>query len=862
MTRPLPELLAPAGSQEALESACAAGADAVYLGASRFGARASAGFDEPALEAAIDFAHTHDVRVYVTLNTLITERELAPVADELLAVYSAGADALLVQDLGVASLARELVPRLALHASTQMTVHSADGARAAMRLGCSRVVLARELSLGEVEAIAANVPGIELEVFAHGALCYGWSGQCLFSSAIGGRSGNRGRCAQPCRKPYHLLAGDVDKWGRITAPRKVPLQDEYLLSPRDLWTYPKIERLAQAPIAALKIEGRLRSPSYVATVVGSYRRALDLVAEGAFEPDPSTVEALSLTYNREFTRGRLFGENDAAVMGRDRPGPRGVRIGTVTGLDRTGRTMIRLDRAVRPRKGDGLVLAPRGRPAKDLGVILRRDADESVLTLSLGSPIAEGTPVFLTSRGTELNTRADAVVEISLSLQVDESGRPIFSGAVHRRRLSPLRFEGSGEPFLPARSRPLDAETLEVHLRRTGGTPYRFTSIEVDIRGEYFAPASILNELRRQVLKAVSLVLLKAGRPPADEVLEANRRRTARLLPVEGFPSVRPLFTPHLRIIVDSVEAAREATRAGVDEVCLEIAGRPRSTCVCTALGSEDLLDLLRTALMACGNVPLIWKWPRITRQSFLDEALPVLEKAPIAGLLVDGLGAAEAALTTVPGIPIHGGQGINLWNSQTAVTLAPQFASLTLSPELSEHEIRDVVGASRAVGVRISFVLQVQGSLEVLITEDCVQSLAGCPPSKGTRFVLEDDSHHRFPVLPDSGGRTRILNAVETCLIDNLPAIASAGVQGVVIDARGRTPAYAAEATETYRLALAYLSLPRNERPVLLETLRKRLVPIAAGGITAGLFSRGRREEQQLLPGSEHGNPCQRSSS
>lgn len=844
MTRSVPELLAPAGSREALEAACAAGADAVYLGASRFGARAAAGFDEVALAAAIDYAHARDVRVYVTLNTLIAEQELAAVADELVGVYSAGADALLVQDLGVASLARELVPALPLHASTQMTVHSADGVRAAKRFGCSRVVLARELSLAEVKAIAEDVPEIELEIFAHGALCYGWSGQCLFSSAIGGRSGNRGRCAQPCRKPYRLVTGKVDEWGRISAPREVSLIDEYLLSPRDLWTYPEIERLVRAPIAALKIEGRLRSPFYVATVVGAYRRALDLAAKGLFVPDPSTVEALTLTFNRGFTRGRLFNEADSEVMGRDRPGPRGLRIGTVVGHDRAGRTKVRLEGKNRPRKGDGLVVAPRGRPDSDLGAILRHDPDGPIFPLSLEAPMPEGTPVYLTSRATELTGGDGAMVEIELTLLVDESGQPVFSGTVRRRRASPITFEGTGEPFLPARSRPLDGGTLEAHLRRTGGTPYRFSSVRVEVHGEHFAPASVLNGLRRQILADASEALVEASRPRAVDLSVVDRRRRALVLPSQGRPDRRSPVSPCLRVIVDTVDGVREAARIGANEVCLEVGGSPASTCSCNALDPGGLLALLRGASMACGDVPLFWKWPRITRQSFMDQALVILAEAPVAGVLIDGMGAAEAIMREVPGTVMHGGPGINLWNSRAVGQLLPLFASLTLSPELSEREIWGVIGASRAVGMGVRFGLLVQGSLEVLITEDCVLSLAGCPAPEGTRFALEDRTHRYFPVLPDPGGRTRILNSAETCLIDHLPAIASSGVDIIVIDARGRTPAYIAEVGAIYRLALDALALPRTEWVERFEALRKLIIPIAAGGITAGMFTRGRREE------------------
>ena len=221
----LPEPLSPAGSPEAFRAAVAAGADAVYLSGKRFGARKSAAnFTDAELEEAVTYAHCRDIRVYVTINTLIHDRELADVGDYLIRLYSIGVDAVLVQDIGVVALAREIVPSLPLHASTQMTIHSTAGVKWAAEQGFSRVVLARELTLEEITRIARETAdsGIGLEVFAHGALCYCYSGQCLLSSVIGGRSGNRGMCAQPCRKPYTLMTGDTDEYGRPKDLHELP----------------------------------------------------------------------------------------------------------------------------------------------------------------------------------------------------------------------------------------------------------------------------------------------------------------------------------------------------------------------------------------------------------------------------------------------------------------------------------------------------------------------------------------------------------------------------------------------------------------------------------------------------------------
>jgi putative protease len=265
----LPELLAPAGSWEALVAAVSAGADAVYLGGKRYGARAYAeNFEEAQLIRALEYAHRSDVKVYVTVNTLLTERELPHAAQFLLFLYEQGADGVLVQDAGLIRLARHTVPHLPLHASTQMTIHSSAGVQWAQEMGLRRVVLARELTLQEISLMAGRLSGsgIGLEVFIHGALCYSYSGQCLLSSSIGGRSGNRGRCAQPCRKPFHLVHGSRDGYDRVfVSPPDYP--PSYCLSTRDLCTYQRLDELVRLSVESLKIEGRMKSPEYVATVV-------------------------------------------------------------------------------------------------------------------------------------------------------------------------------------------------------------------------------------------------------------------------------------------------------------------------------------------------------------------------------------------------------------------------------------------------------------------------------------------------------------------------------------------------------------------------------------------------------------------
>jgi putative protease len=295
------ELLAPAGSWEALRAAVNAGADAVYFGGTAFGARQYASnFNREEIEKAVSFAHMHRVRLYVTVNTLVDDGETPELVEYLLFLNNAGIDGIIVQDLGVVSIARKVVPELPLHASTQMTVTNSEGASLAYETGMERVVLARECSLEDIKTICAQSEP-EIEVFIHGALCVCYSGQCLMSSLFGGRSGNRGRCAQPCRLPYALVD---DKGEQVLDADKA---GQYLLSPRDMNTLDILPELIKAGVASFKIEGRMKRPEYVAVVVDIYRRALDSYKEGCYEVSEEDRANIRQIFNRDFTTGFLKG---------------------------------------------------------------------------------------------------------------------------------------------------------------------------------------------------------------------------------------------------------------------------------------------------------------------------------------------------------------------------------------------------------------------------------------------------------------------------------------------------------------------------------------------------------------------------
>lgn len=492
------EILAPAGNRESLERAAAAGADAVYLGCRRFSARAHAGnFDDEALTEAVRFCHLRGMKVHVTVNTLIFDSELPEVLALLRFLAQAHADAVLVQDLGVLRLVRRCFPDLAVHASTQMSLHNASGARWAERVGMRRVVLARECPLSEIR-LAADT-GIEVEVFGHGAQCVSVSGQCLFSSMAGGRSGNRGDCAQPCRMRYRCR-GVEGAW----------------LSPRDVCLRDDLPALAAAGACSVKLEGRLKRPEYVETVTASYRRGADSLAAGDFRPAGADEKrALMQIFQRGgFMRGYAMGCEDAAVIDPERVNHGGVPIGTVTRAD--GRfARLRVDL-----------------PLHDGDHLRVETARGDYETLYAGPEVPAGGEALLRLRpedGRQLRS-GDRCVRLADSEQLRAAmAVPLPPIPVDLSLTAlpgePLRLtvtDGevtaavTGGPVQCARQRALAEDDARRQLAKTGGTAFAVRTCAVETR-DAFVPVSELNALRRDGLAAFAEARIRANDPPPAE---------------------------------------------------------------------------------------------------------------------------------------------------------------------------------------------------------------------------------------------------------------------------------------------------------------------------------------------------------
>ena len=479
------ELLAPAGTFEALEAAVNAGADAVYMGGKAFGARAYAeNFDDDAMRRAVRFAHLHHVRLFITVNTLVDDSELDQLAHYLIFLHNIGIDGIIVQDLGVIRVARHVVPNLPLHASTQMTLTSAAAVAFARDAGMERSVLARELSLTDIDKICATC-GTEIETFIHGALCVCYSGQCLMSSLIGGRSGNRGRCAQPCRLPYTVVnAAGAEVLKNADA-------GQFLLSPRDMNTLDILPKLIEAGVTSYKIEGRMKRPEYVAVVVDASRRAIDSYRAGHFEVPERDRRNIEQIFNRDFTTAYLERRPGRTMMSDRRPNNRGVLVGRVMRINKgTGTAVVRLERDLHV--GDGLEfwVTVGGRVGETLTEI--RVDGQAVDSAPAGSQATIAIP-----RGVRLNDRVFRTLDSELMAYAGQ-----FYGEKHKKRIpidarvtarlgQPAQVTVTDEDgntgtgytqFIveQARKHPLDEAAARKQVDRLGSTEYALRSLVLD----------------------------------------------------------------------------------------------------------------------------------------------------------------------------------------------------------------------------------------------------------------------------------------------------------------------------------------------------------------------------------------------
>lgn len=872
--RSTPELLAPAGSMDSLKAAVNAGADSVYLSGKGFGARAYAeNFNQVQMAEAVEFAHLKGVKVYITVNTLIRDGELLEVAEYLIWLHQIGADAVILQDMGTTSLCRRLIPDMELHASTQMTINSAEGVKWAFDNGFKRVILARELTLPEIGEIIREIDGkVELEIFAHGALCYSYSGQCLLSAVIGGRSGNRGKCAQPCRKPYQLLKGRTDKFGNLARASPIPTKENYILSTRDLSLYPELDKIVELPITSLKIEGRMRSPEYVAIVVSTYRKALDDLKNNKWVGNKKEISRLKLAFNRGFTRGYLLENNSESVMGREAPGNRGLYLGKV-GKRTGGQLLIKLDPDLPDfalEKGDGIVFVDPESNLKKYGMAIENQPEyinPHKLVLKLNKNLPLGSKVYLT-RDHSLTREAKNIIEkdnigpytpLDIKMELDENNIPILMGKFTRKDYESFDVYFKADFSLePAKNRPLSKKQIINQLKKTGGTPFQVKNVEINYNGKLFTPLSKLNNLRREFIKKAQEILLDSYKPTdvsiysAQERLLKVRRELKKKLSNPSIVADRNSQKPlEISVYTSNLEALQGALKGGSKRVYFEPSVRehfngdnPCKKFEWTRKASH-IYDLLLEAQELCTaqNATLIWKWPSVTSAESIRNLKKLMEPLYNTGLsevMVGNMGAFRAINKLNLPMKICGCEALNIWNHLSFNQLSEGFDRLTLSNELSKRDLSDLLSYNNHTRIPVDLV--VQGNLDSLITEDCLLKAAFkweyINQNDGIKnsWYIEDGKHRTFPVIIDDETRTHIKNSVELCLINYIPYLNQIGLHALKIDARNKTSSYANLMVKYYIQGLNFKEINENNIHKL-NILKNKVKKISGGGITTGNF-------------------------
>ena len=818
-----PELLAPAGDWDCVRAAIENGADAVYFGLDvGFNARArAANFTPDDLPRLMETLHLRGLKGYATLNTLVFSDELTEFARVVATVADAGVDAVLVQDVGAARLIRDVRPELALHASTQMTLTSAETIALAEELGMDRVVVARELSIAEIATIRRQT-AMPLEVFVHGALCVAYSGQCLTSESLGGRSANRGQCAQACRLPYDLVCDgrDVDLGDR-----------KYLLSPQDLAAYALAPELIEAGVASFKIEGRLKTPEYVATITRHYRQAIDTAMAGtpvAFTP--RQVEEMELSFSRGFSPGWLRGCDHKMLVPALSSAKRGVRLGTVAGVRRD---RVAVDLVAGVKRGDGV--------AFDCGPTADEAAGGRVYEVfaagrSLLEPVAAGRVELAFARGAidMARLKPGQAVWKTDDQELTARLRKSFTGDGLRRRQpvdlhvtvavgAPLRVAArtalgatcevaSAEPARAATKHALSAETLREQFGRLGGTPFELRGLVADITGSPMLPFSLLGTIRHDLVAALERASVNRGRTlegsplesqaGAGHAAEADEHGLIRAARMRLSPSPRRervdaesigAGVPTLHVLVRSLDQLRRVLELGERRIHAEFADVRQY---------RDAVERCR-AVGAAIHIAT----PRIQKPDEMG-IFRLLAKQSPDGVLVRNW--AGVRFFRSEGLPVVGDFSLNVTNELSAgFFIAAGCERLTASYDCNREQLLALAGAVPPERLEVV----VHQRMPMFHMEHCVFCAVLSPGTDKTNCGRPCDDHVvklrdrigvEHPLTADVGCRNTLFNAVPQSGAEAVPTLLGRGVRHFRVEFLDESDAEIGRTIAAYRGLLA----------------------------------------------------------
>ena len=777
MAAPCPknvELLAPAGNMECLHAAVKAGADAVYLGAGHFNARRGAdNFSLENLAEACDYAHLRGVKIYLTLNTVVLPSELPDALELARQAYRCGVEAFIVQDIGISIELSRIMPDVEVHVSTQMNIHDEDGLRAAAALGATRVTLARELSLAEIARLheLAEELGVELESFAHGALCVCYSGQCFMSSLVGGRSANRGRCAQACRLPYELHNRALRK--TLDAP------GEHLLSPKDLCTANLIPELLHAGVASLKIEGRMKSPEYVQAVVGVYRAVIDCV-EAAIDRDgidsvvasdapelrasEEEMNVLSEAFSRGFTTAYLKGKRGNEIMSYGRPNNRGVFVGRVAKV-REG--LVFIDPETELHVGDLIEFwTNRGHFVHTIGEFKTDRAGRVFFPVERA--VGKGDRVFRVRNAEAAFVDDDKLPSVAVCARAElRIGQPALLTFTVAAGDASVTVEGP--EVEAARTKAITEKEVREHIDRMGTTPFYLSSLEIDLDEGVGMGFSMLHKLRARAAEELQ-----------EAILAHYHARKLERTPSRAFAPVVRRGWCKVAALATNPACARAAKRAGADLIYVPAANYRRGEAVIAGQLS-DTAEQAGYPKQCIPVLPTVSQMFDEEKRNGFDTWKRVKADKPV---MVENLGqllhATEmgAAPEVGPHIPVT-----NKLDLQAMADLGAQ--RVWLSPELSLVQIEELGDmAPMPLG------LTIMGQTELMVTEHCLlmsqgpcnQKCAECARRKSPHY-LKDRKGYEMPVITDCTGRSHLYNAVQMDVAHLMPEIIGAGVSTVLVD-------------------------------------------------------------------------------
>ncbi|WBB33092.1 U32 family peptidase [Parvimonas micra] len=750
---------------ESLKAGIQNGADAIYLGGSSFGARASAtNFDNDELIEAVKYAKLRNVNIFVTVNTSIKETEVEELISYTDFLYKIGVDAIILSDIGVAEVLRKRYPNMELHASTQISAHSLNDVLELKKVGFNRVVLARELSIEEIKEICDNVD-IDIEVFIHGAICISYSGQCLMSSMLGDRSGNRGRCAQPCRQSYKLI--------NKTTGKIIDVNGNYLLSPKDLCSIENIEKILDTGVKSLKIEGRMKRPEYVAVVTSRYRKTIDNYINNKITDDKKALkEDLEAIFNRKFTSGYLMSKNGSDIINLDKPNNVGVKVGEVLSFN-SKKNKLKIKLSGKLSKGDGINLGGGsiGRIIKN-GEIFDFGVAGEIIEIDFVKNIKSKTPVYKTSDKLLVDNANKSFIEGIENKKINLKCE-IFIKVGEKAKFILENIEVySDKKIEKTNDKEAEIDKIIEKLCKTGGTPYKFVFDNIFVDKDVFVPVSVLNNLRRKAIEKYE-----------EYKLDFSSKRIIYSYKNFSYLKDKKVFNGKITLKVHkNSQLDKILENPDISEYIREIY-------------TEDftLLEEYYNKFKTIG-INLVYSALGVIRNeeySILEKYLSKINNEIFNKVQISTWGSKNFFKSKFGTKKFNIDTYFNIYNSYSLRFFEKYFDAedITISQEINKFEIKSLLNKSKEKNANVDMIIY--GHTRAMLTEYCAMGVLTkdchkdrrCAECARSDYILKDMENREFRLFQDIFCRTEIRNHITLDLRENINEIFELGVDRVRLD-------------------------------------------------------------------------------